>query len=136
MQPICVEAARLADKVDHLPSTQPLVEEGILRQTADSRPHTQTVTGRVQTIHQNPSRRGLQQRRTHLDRRRLAGTIGPEEDEQLAILDLQVKTIHGYLVAVVLGDRFELDHAVESLRCAKSSVDRYRSPELGRMTTI
>ena len=44
------------------------------------------------------------------------------EDEELAILDLQIQTIHGDLVAVVLSDPFELDHAARNQSGNSSSL--------------
>ena len=60
----------------------------------------------------NPAGGGKEQAAHELDGGRLAGAVGPEEGEHLAAHDLQTQVVDGDLVAVMLGDVFQLNHGV------------------------
>ena len=70
-----------------------------------------------------PGRR--EERREDPDRRRLAGAVGADEAEQVALLEFQVERLQGEEVAVFLGEVDRLDHGCGS--AARGITIRHRA---------
>ena len=90
---------------------------------ADPLPHLARVLDHVEPEHARRPRRGDQERDQHLDRRRLAGPVRPEQAEQLARADLEAHAAHG----------LDLERPASgtprstSCRCASGPLPRRRS---------
>ena len=70
------------------------IEGRLLEGGADHGAHLGAFADDVVAADPGGARRGRQQRGEHVDRRRLAGSVGPEEAVDLAGLDAQVDPVH------------------------------------------
>jgi hypothetical protein len=79
-----------------------LVEARILKHDAEAPPHFGRLRDRVQAVDFERSAGRREQRRQHLDRRRLAGAVGAEEREDLALSDVERDVVDGRHLSVLL----------------------------------
>ena len=91
-----------------LPGREVLVEARVLEYDAEALAHVVRVHGRVEPVELERPRRRPQQRREHLDRRRLPCAVRPEEGEDLAAVDVERYVVHRRDVAELLHQRYEL----------------------------
>ena len=76
--------------------------------TAETSPRAMACLGRRPSTSTVPCGR-LRQAEQHVDGRGLAGAVGAEEGDDLALLDLQVDAAHGLHGAEVLGEPGDAD---------------------------
>ena len=95
----------------------------------------------VEAVDRHAARGRQQHAAEHAQRRRLAGAVEPEEADDLALLNGEGEIADGCVLAVVLGQTFDLDHLVISIIVAPlirlvsaRQVGSLRSPE-GREKT-
>ena len=100
-----------------------LVERGLLEDEADAPANLGALPHDVESRHPGAAGRGPQQRAKHLDRRRLAGTVGPEEAEQLPRRHAQVDAAHGFDGAIGLRQPARVDRE-RPLRGARGRAGR------------
>ena len=79
------------------------VEPGLLQGDADLPAHGVGIGGHVDPGDACAPGRDRHERRQHPDGRRLAGTVRPEEAEDLAALDMQVDAAHRLDLAAAAG---------------------------------
>src|SRR5205085_2004114 len=79
-----------------------------------------------------PPAAGPRERAQHVDRRRLAGAVGPEEAEGLPGLDLEVDVADRLDLAEALGERLDRDrrHA-STVEAAPGASARREAPRAG-----
>ncbi len=94
-----------------LPRVEQRVERGLL-QRDDPRPHLGRLSRDVVTGHRCDPAGGRQQRREHVNRRRLAGNIRAQEAVDLAGVDDEVDPVDGTEAAGELADEALDDDAV------------------------
>jgi hypothetical protein len=85
-----------------LAAGQHRVERDVLQRHADRGAHLGALLGDVVAGDAGAARAGRQQRRQHLDRRRLARAVGPQEAIDLAGRDVQVDAVDGAHAALEL----------------------------------
>ena len=85
------------------------VERRVLEHQTDVAAHVEPLGDDVVAGHRRRTGRRLGERAQHLDRRRLAGTVGPEEAEDLPRLDVEGDPVDGGEVAVALDQPIDLD---------------------------
>ena len=78
------------------------VEADVVRQVADMSLDLERIAQRVEAEHLRRAAGGLGQAEQHQDGRGLARTVGAEETEHLALVDVQVQRTDGDLVVVAL----------------------------------
>ena len=88
-----VEAEELAVVVERLGRVEEAIEVGLLGQVADLA--LDGDIARIAPEDDEPAARLVQEAEDHLDRRRLAGTVRPEEAEDLMAIDVEIDAIHG-----------------------------------------
>src|SRR2546425_5151077 len=93
---------------------QPLIEAVLLLDHADLRTDLPTLGPQVMPEHGRPTRRRREERREHLDRRRLPGAVRPEEAEHLGARDVERYAIHRDHVADMPR---EFNHADDLITC-------------------
>jgi hypothetical protein len=64
----------------------------------------------IKTRHGGRSRGRWKKARQHAHRRRLPGTVWPQEPDDLALRHLKRNLINSYGVRILLGERLSLDH--------------------------
>ena len=94
----------LGVELEVLGGGQVAVERRVLEDQADVAPDVVALGDDVVTGHGGPARGRLCQRAEHVDRRRLAGAVGPEEAEHLAHPDLEVDAAHRPDLAIGLDE--------------------------------
>ena len=94
-------------------------------------PHRAGLAHHVVARHPGPPGRGLQQRGEHADGRGLAGPVGAEEAEDLALVHHEVDAVDRHHVAEVTHETFRHDRRVEA-HAPRAAVDLsdIRSPYL------
>ena len=82
---------RLEDGQDVLLDGQPAEDRRLLRQVADALPgpDVHRVVGDVDAVELDAARVGRRQADGHVEGRRLAGAVGPEQPDDLARRDLE-----------------------------------------------
>ena len=85
-----------------LPATEVAVQGGLLEYQADLRADPHRVAAHVAAGHPGLAGAGTRQGAQHVDGGRFAGTIRPQQSEELALGDIQVQRIHREEVAVAL----------------------------------
>ena len=78
-----------------LTSGQQRVERGLLEGGADRGAHVRALGDDVVARHPGRARSGRQKRRQHVNRRRLAGAVRPEEAVDLSRGDAEIDSVHG-----------------------------------------
>ena len=108
--------ARLAPEVEeirHQPQVllagELAVDRGDLARQGDRVPHLVALASDVETGHPRLACVGRDQRGEDVDRRRLAGTVGPEQGEHRSGGDVEVDPVEGDLLAVGLLEAAGLD---------------------------
>ena len=90
-----LDAVQLGEVAEVVERGQPLVEATVTAEgVADATAHLPRLAGDVVTEHPRRARGRKQQRDQHLDRRRFARPVGPEQSEQLALSDLERHPAH------------------------------------------
>ena len=103
-------AVAARDVVEHgvepqvLVGREPVVERGVLEHHADRPPHVVGLGDDVIAGQLGPAARRPEQGREHEDRRALAGAVGAEEAEDLALVDLEVDGVDGSKAAEILAE--------------------------------
>src|SRR3954469_8164092 len=103
-----------------LAARQRAVGGELLRHVADLPAHGHPLAGDVVAEDVRDAATDRQERRQDADRRRLAGAVGTEQPEHLALLDLEVDAVHGALLAeggdesLAAGGRRRVGHATRS----------------------
>jgi len=104
-----------AVEVEVLPDGQRAVERVRLRNDADQLLGHGRVANDVDTAHERSARGRDDARREHAGRGGLAGAVGPQEAEDLTLVDRQVHPVdRGDAARVDLGQIDRLDHAAGS----------------------
>ena len=113
-------AEQPAEQDEVLAAGEVLVDRGELAGQADERPHLVGLGDDV--VAQHPRAAGVrpQQRGEHADRRRLAGTVGPEHAVDRAARDREVDAVDGSGLPEALDEPGGLDGE----RCSHSATDR------------
>ena len=106
------QTVHLADELQKFAAGQLLVQIGLIGNVAQQLPRLFAVRLQIVAANANLSRRRKEEPADHFYRRRLAGTVGAEEGEQLARLDAQRQLLHGRLVPIAFDDILEFDHGV------------------------
>src|SRR5947209_9814647 len=88
---------------------QVAVKSRVLKDEPDVPPHIVALAHDIVTRHSRGAGRRPDQRAQHVDRRRLAGAVWPEESEHLARRDLEVNAANCLNLAVVLLEAPDLD---------------------------
>ena len=83
-------AAQVREVLDRLAAGQLVVERELARQVADPAVDRDRVDGRLDAEDRAPAARRPDVVEQRPDRRRLAGAVGAEEAERLALVDLEV----------------------------------------------
>jgi hypothetical protein len=131
-----LDGVELGEVAQVVQRRQPLVEAAVAAEdVADVLAHPARVVDDVVAEHPRRPRGGDQQRDQHLDRRRLAGAVRPEQAEELALGDLEAHAAHrldlerappdgagGGLVGATEVDRLDDVHAPESSPAARACV--------------
>jgi hypothetical protein len=94
------------------PAGQVGVEPGPFHQRADLGQHRSRRAGHGPAEHLDAPGGGEHQAEQHAHGGGLAGAVGAEEAEQVALADLQVDAVHGDDAAVPLGQPLGADHRV------------------------
>ena len=98
-----------AEQVDQLDDGQVGIQRGGLELDADALLELDRVAPRVDAEHGDLAAVGLVEALEDLDRRRLAGAVGPEQAEDLAAADLEVDAVDGLDLAVALAQAGDAD---------------------------
>src|SRR4051812_42003219 len=106
---LTVQASHEAQK---LGAGQLLVDEWPVGDESELRLRRQRILGEIDSRQVDRSRSRLQNSGDHAQRGRLAGAIGAEESEQLAIGNAQINGVDGSKGSVFLGQRTKFDHFV------------------------
>ena len=96
-------AAQVGEVLDRLAAGQLVVQRELARQVAEAPVDRDRVDGRVDAEDARPPGRRPDVVEQGPDRRRLAGAVGAEEAERLALLDLEVDVDDAAVLAVRLG---------------------------------
>src|SRR5688572_27295820 len=91
-----LDAIELREIPEVVERREPLVEPAVAAEdVSDALAHPVRVLDDVAAEHERLPRRGDEEGDQHLDRRRLAGAVRPEEAEQLALADLEADAANG-----------------------------------------
>ena len=117
-------ASRAADAVQHglephqLAPGHQRVDGGVLQGDADRPAHRAGLRLHVVARHPGPARRGPQQGGEHADEGGLAGAVGPEEPEDLALLHHEVDAGDRGQVAEAADEALRLDRVGHDVAAA------------------
>ncbi len=98
---IAIQAVHLDDELEELATRQLVIQIGLVGHIAEEL--TSLEARSLEAADTHGPRAGSQQPANHLDRRRLARAVGPEEGEQLTRADFQVEPVNGTLGPEPLG---------------------------------
>ena len=103
-QPVTVGRPATGEQVDCLGDPEPVGQPGALQLAADLLSQPVGVPDRVQAQHPDLTRVLAPQPLEDLDRRGLAGTVGADETEDLAVMDGEVEVVDDGPAVVSLGE--------------------------------
>ena len=102
--------AQVAEVLERLSSGEPVVEGEFARQIPDPSVDRHRIDRRLDAEDEGFARGRSDEVQHRPDRRRLAGAVGPEKAEDLALFDLEVDIDDPAVAAVGLGELLELDN--------------------------
>src|SRR3954469_25508184 len=100
-----------AVQLEVLVGRQVAVEARVLKYDPEPPPHVVWMLTRIDAVERNRPARRRQQRGQHLDGRRLAGAVGPEEREDLPFGNVERDVIDGFHLAERLDQIMNVNHA-------------------------
>ena len=121
-----LRAAHAVQAPDHdqvLEAGEVLVDGRVLAGEADAPAQLGGVADDVEARDEHGAGVGLQQRREHADRGRLAGAVGAEEPEHAARRDLEVDAVEGPDVAEGLHETGHADRRLARVRYVHRTYD-------------
>ena len=103
-QPVAVASPGAGEQVDGLGDPEPVGQPGVLQLAADLRAQPVGVADRVEPEHPDVTRVLAPQALEELDRRGLAGAVGADQAEDLAVMDVEVEVVDDRAAVVGLGE--------------------------------
>ena len=110
-------ASKVREVLEDLAAGQVGVERRLARHVADEPFDVDRSLPAVEACDARAARVRAQQRHEDADGRRLAGAVGPQEAEHLALADLQREVDDASLAAIAFGQALDLDHCFRHLVC-------------------
>ena len=129
-------AVAAGEEVEVLPDPHVVVDAERVGHVADGPAHRVRLAPDAVAADLRVARGGHEQRREHLERRGLARAVGPDEPEDLALLDLEVDARHGHRAPVALDqpDRPDRDAHLTVPSSRLTSVKPTSLPSAARFT--